>query len=330
MIRILCSGDSHTWGQGVPGILEEFDPSVVAGDLRLAGFRSRGYVNVLRNALEKMTGSSSEEWTGREIADKCHVNFRKPCAVIGEESIELAFRGSMLRLELRKGQAPVIPEIIIDHEKKELPELPAAQGENDYRLFTFLLEEGKHTAKIRAGKGSLLLFRAESYAGACAVINSGVGSCSAGHFLEDYWQDHVAEVKPDLVIAEAHTINDWLTGESPEEYRDQLKVLLEKYQSIGARVLLLTVSPILGEQSLPGKTARYDEYVEMSRAAANEANVRICDANRIMHLCLEGLEEKAAFDYLFDDNWHPNKRGHALYAEMILQAISWCWDSQIF
>lgn len=321
MIRILCTGDSHTWGQGVSGIMEEFEPTVVAGDLRLASFKSKGYVNLLRNALEKMTGSYSEEWSGQEIADRYHTKFCRPCAVIENENIEFRFKGSMLRLEFRRDNCLAIPEIIIDRVAKDMPELLPAQGENDYRLFTFLVEEGEHTVTIQAKQGILLLYKVESYGGTCAVINSGVGSCPAGRYLEEYWQDHVAEVRPDVVIAEAHTINDWLTGETLKEYRSNLTSLLEKCKSLGAQVVLLTVSPILGEQSLPGVLTKYCEYVEMSRLAAGDAGIKICDANAIMKLCLDGLGEKAASDYLFDDNWHPNERGHALYAELIRQAI---------
>ena len=34
MKRILCTGDSHTWGEGAAGLAEEFDPPMVTGDLR--------------------------------------------------------------------------------------------------------------------------------------------------------------------------------------------------------------------------------------------------------------------------------------------------------
>ena len=68
MKRILCTGDSHAWGQGVKGLLEEFTPAVVAGDLRLASFRTAGYVNRLRRRVEEKTGSFSREWSAGALA----------------------------------------------------------------------------------------------------------------------------------------------------------------------------------------------------------------------------------------------------------------------
>ena len=74
MIRILCTGDSHTWGEGVSGmsvgIYSEFDPPAVCGELRLANFCTDGYVNVLRRELERATGSYSKEWEAKDIAAK--------------------------------------------------------------------------------------------------------------------------------------------------------------------------------------------------------------------------------------------------------------------
>ncbi len=321
MIRILCTGDSHTWGQGVPGILEEFDPPVVAGDLRLASFKSNGYVNVLRRVVENITDSYSQELYAQDIANIYQVKYAKPCAVIENEGIEIIFEGSVLRLEVQLSDCIMRPEILIDQVPRDVPQLGAAQSENVYRLFTFLVEEGKHTVSIRAVEGKVLLYKVESYGGACAVMNSGVGSCPAKRYYEEFWSDHVAQVEPAIVIAEAHTINDWLTGETLEEYRQNLAELLERYKSLGAKVLLLTVSPILGHEILDENPVPYSAYVEMSRKAAVDADIKICDANTIMSLCLNGLDEKTAWTYFFDDNWHPNERGHAIYAELIRQVI---------
>ena len=323
MIRILCTGDSHTWGQGAPGILQEFDPPAEAGDLRLASFKSNGYVNVLRRTLERITGSYSREWNAPDIAESYHLNFVKPCAVIEDKGIEITFDGSMLRLEFQLSSCMTQLEVYLDGMRKDMPRLDAAESENEFRLFTFLMEEGKHTVFLRAEEGQVLLYKVECYGGACAVINSGVGSCPVKRYYEEFWYDHVAQVEPAVIIAEAHTINDWLTGETLEEYRYNLVELLNRYKALGAKVVLLTVSPILGQQFVTENSVSYSDYVEVSRQAAIDTGTKVCDANAIISLCLNGLDEKASSDYLFEDDWHPNERGHAIYAEVIKQVILW-------
>ena len=52
MKRILCTGDSHTWGQGATGLMTMFDPPVCNGDLRLTPFIVESYVNRLRRIIE--------------------------------------------------------------------------------------------------------------------------------------------------------------------------------------------------------------------------------------------------------------------------------------
>lgn len=314
MIRILCTGDSHTWGQGVSGIMEEYDPPVVAGDLRLASFRSNGYVNVLRRTLEKHTGSYSQEWYAKDIADQYGIEFVKPCAIIEYEGIEIAFTGSMLRIELQLGDSVTKPEVIIDHVLKEIPNLCPAQSLNNYRLYTFLLEEGEHTVSIRAIEGQVLLYKVESYGGSCAVINSGVGSCSARRYYEEFWDDHVMQVQPDIIIAEAHTINDWLLNKTAAIYKEDLKFLIKMFQSISAKVVLLTVSPIRGNQFLTGNKDQYSDYVEVSRMVAAETGVEVCDANAIM-------SRRMSEENIFDDDWHPNEHGHAIYTELLKNII---------
>jgi len=64
---IVCTGDSHTWGQGIPKLEDTFDPPVTAGDLRLVSFRFGCYVNLLRDMINEKTGSSAKELTAEDI-----------------------------------------------------------------------------------------------------------------------------------------------------------------------------------------------------------------------------------------------------------------------
>lgn len=322
MLRILCTGDSHTWGQGADGLEKEFDPPWVGGELRLASFKSGCYVNRLRNMVNEATGSKSAEWTARELADMSGAEFEAPCAVIDQRSVELEAEGSLFRIEFGMicGESEACIEL--DGQTVREENLQAEQALNAWRIAAIHAEPGLHRLKIRAERGEVRLFRVEAYSGACAVINSGVGSCPVNRLLSDFWKNYVEAVRPDAVLMEAHTINDWLTGDDPETYFRRLKALIEEVKGIGAVPVLLTVSPIGGEQILPGLAAEYDLFIEASRRAARACSVQLCDANRMMKIMTDGMTEQERFDFLFADNWHPNERGHAVYAQMLFEAIS--------
>ncbi len=322
MQRILCTGDSHTWGQGAEGLMEEMAPPCVAGELRLASFRTGGYVNRLRRLVNEATASESWEWRAQEMSCLPGIGFAAPCAVVKERALKIRTNGALLRVELARTAHESVAEMSVDDgREKRVMDLQTANVEHGYHLETFLLPEGEHVLSIRAMKGAVGIYRVESYAGSCAVVNGGVGSSAVKSFCERHWQERVAAVQPDVVLMEAHTINDWLTGESPEEYRLHLEEAIGRFQALSSRVVLMTVSPIAGAQQLPGLSAKYDEFVEASRRAAEDSGVLLCDANRMMRLMLEDMTEEQAEQYLFADVWHVNDRGHAIYAQMLYETL---------
>ena len=70
-IRIIPSiGDSHTWGEGV-GAERSFAPAACCGDLRPLPFTPPFYVNLLRNELNRETGSSCAEYEGEALLSLC-------------------------------------------------------------------------------------------------------------------------------------------------------------------------------------------------------------------------------------------------------------------
>jgi len=92
-------------------------------------------------------------------------------------------------------------------------------------------------------------------------------------------------------------------------------------QQMGCRVILMTVSPIGGPQILEGLADQYEAFVEASRQAAIECGAQLCDANLVMKAASLGMSAEETAAYLFDDNWHPNERGHALYAQLLMEAL---------
>ncbi len=324
---ILCTGDSHTWGQGTKGLEKEFDPQWVGGELRLASFASGCYVNRLRRAVNQLTGSSADEWTAHDIAAMDGAGFVAPCAVVGAEGIRIIVRGGLLRIECAligtESEISVCDGESVLHEETLTTDHPA----NAYRLITLHLKEGVHRISIKALRGAVHIYRIEAYSGPCAVVNSGVGSCPVEKFRSVYRKDYMDSVRPDVVLMEAHTINDWLTGDTPDEYFRHLCGLIGDVKKIGAVPVVLTVSPIGGSQKLDGLAGEYDEFIEASRQAAKASGAALCDANRMMKLAAEGMSEEDMKRYLFADNWHVNDRGHAMYAQMLL---GWLMNEEWF
>lgn len=320
MKRILCTGDSHTWGQGAAQLMEEFAPPAVAGDLRLASFRSGGYVNRLRRMVEQATGSRSWEWEARELATLAGVDYAPPCAMLKEATLTLPFTGALLRVEYALGDAPCEWELLVDGARRAGGGVPAAVAPNTYRLVHIHLEEGAHTLVVRALRGTLPLFRVECYAGEYAVLNGGIGSCPTHRLLEQYFDDHVVDVRPAIVLAEAHTINDWIADPSPRVHAERLEALLKAFRSLGAQVALMTVAPIGGDQRWQGGPP-YGEYVDASRRVAACLGLPLCDANGEMHRRTEGMSAEEVSAFLLDDPWHPNDCGHAIYAELLMRTL---------
>ncbi len=320
MKRILCTGDSHTWGQGAKGILEELDTPAVAGDLRLVSFRNGSYVNRLRRYVERATGSRSFEWLAAELAEIGGAPFSAPCAMIGDKPLKLKFTGQFLRVEYSLGSVPCEWELTVDGAVEAHEVSPAAAGENCYRFVCCHTGAGEHELELRVLSGVLPLFRIESYDGDFAVINSGVGSCPTFQLSKTFFKDHVADIRPDIILAEAQTINDWLQTPTVNGYAKNLEALLTSFEELGAQVVLMTVSPVEGGQRWQGGPL-YGDYVEASRQVAKKLGIPLCDANKPMCGQIFGMTEQEAMSHLFSDPWHPNDLGHTIYARMLAGAL---------
>ncbi len=319
MLKILCTGDSHTWGQGATGLMEEFSPAVVAGEPRLASFRSDCYVNRLRRMVAAATGSEARDWTAQMLARLPGAAFEEPCAVVGAEGIKLPFKGELVRVQCALSPEPSEVQILVNDVEQCSAPLMGEKG--CYRLFTLHLPAGEHSLTIRATNGQARVYRVESYAGPCAVVNGGVGSRSVNAFRKGHWQQMVLDVRPDVVLMEAHTINDWLTGEMPDEYSQALVRMIEAFRALGSEVFMLTVAPIGGPQILPGLAGEYEEFIQAGYQAAQESGACLCDAHELMRLATAGMMEEQKAEFLFADNWHVNDRGHAIYAQVLFEAL---------
>lgn len=251
MKTILCTGDSHTWGQGPAGVEASFAPPVVCGDLRPVPFRFPCYVNLVRDYVNRLTCSEAEEFTPDTELD-------------GQLVIDRPASLARLFFTL-EGENNIAHAVLFDSDgETDLGYVKASVGE---RL----------TIKP---KTRLHLYRAELYRGDYAVINAGVGSCTTRRFLQRFYDGYVKRFSPYAIAAQAHTINDWLNKIPVEETEENLIKILDGCSA--RKRLLVTVSPIAGETALPFNDIDYSVYIEASRRACEKANAILCDANALI------------------------------------------------
>lgn len=276
---IICTGDSHTWGQGPAGLLEHFtDPEVQAGELRPSPFDVPFYVNLLRDEVNRRTGSSAYEEEPRTLIEGEYRTGRV-C-----DAARFVFRFD--------GHNNYKVAAVIDGVSRS-PLIDARTDENGELVIT--VSEPMH------------LYRAEYYSGDYAVINAGVGSCTTRRYLEQFYDSYVKLFDPCCIVAEAHSINDWLNHIPLDEVKTNLAKILTGCPD--AYPVLMTVQPVDGPTALPFSKIDYEEYIRVSREAAAENGFCLVDGNR------------AIGHAHFSDNWHPDEEGHAIYFRAIMKAL---------
>lgn len=276
---IVCTGDSHTWGQGPAGLLEHFtDPDVQPGELRPSPFDVPFYVNLLRDEVNRRTGSTAFEEEPRMMVEG-NYHTGHTC-----DAARFVFRFD--------GHNNYKVATVIDGVSRS-PLIDARTDENGELIITV--------------PEPMYLYRTEYYSGGYAVINAGVGSCTTRRYLDQFYRDYVELFDPCCIVAEAHSINDWLNHIPLEEVKANLTKILADCKN--AHPILVTVQPIAGETTAPFSDIDYGEYIRVSRETAAENGFTLVDANR------------AIGNAHFSDNWHPDEEGHAIYFREIMKAV---------
>ena len=297
MKKIAVIGDSHAWGGGASGSRDQarvyapWEPTA----LWLMPFTIPGFVNILRDKINRRYPSYAKE--DREVHD---LPYRF------ETTAEL------IRFQLFAEDMDANAFVFVNGQCFANYQIPANSSPKVFITVTINCRE-KTVIEIT---GSAKVFRIEEYGGSCAVINCGFAGSTAEHYLEECFHKTIVPLKPDYIIVEPCTINDWLIGRTDVQYYDAVCQLLKKAAK-SAKTIMLTVSPVCGEQKSPMASGNpeYESYVKCSVDAANLLKIPIADAHRIMLEKLTGLTEEQKFSLLYSDAWHPNDLGHKIYAE---------------
>ncbi len=312
-IRIIpVIGDSHTWGEGV-GAEKHFQPPVCCGDLRPLPFSPPCYVNLLRDELNRKTGSSCAEY---EWMEGLAVEAGKPLTLPNAFSLaRVFFMAEQDEAEAELSAAECAPTTVT---------LQSESGAYNTRMRVAHLIASSGETKgltVSCTAGSrILVYRVELYTGPYALVNCGIGSCPVGKYADQYFDRYIAPLSPHAILFEGHTINDWLQSPAPEAYATALHRMLELQRGLTARILWHTVTPIGGDP-FNSRGISYDDYVEAMRQVAAEQGVTLVDCNAEMNALLAPLPEEARAPYFFADPWHPNGTGHRLYAEEIAYGL---------
>ncbi len=326
-IRIIpIIGDSHTWGEGV-GAERRFDPPVRNGDLRPLPFGAPSYVNLLRERLNRETGSSCSEYEGETLLSLCEER-EGSFGAVASKPLVLSESFGFARVFFRAESEEAVAELTAVSEAGAVTVTETLRSESSdmnrcVKVAHIFAPHGDTAYQLSlrcpAG-GRVLLYRVELYRGEYALVNCGIGSCPVGKFSDVYVSRYVEPLSPYAILFEGCTINDWLLTPSPAKYAADLRRMLTAQRDLTARVLWHTVTPIAGSQ-VSGQGTVYTDYVNTMRSVAAEAGVALVDCNADMEAILAPMPEDARAPYFYHDPWHPNGEGHRLYAELIYDRL---------
>lgn len=285
MKTIVFTGDSHTWGQGDPTVINYFNNKVVSGDLRPVPFHLPCYVNMVRDEINNITKSFSQDIDYHMFINK---------------KFETAISCKLARFYF---ECQPEPAVCIINGKPFF--IPPSWGDNSYITAVIFCDN----APVLESDGIVFLYRGEFYGGDYAIINSGIGSCTSVRYIQKYYKDYVSVFNPKFIVAEGHSINDWINRVPLPDVGLALKTILNHHKSDGCEGILLTVSPINGANSEPYNPINYYEYIKESRKIGEEIGVTVLDGYT------------AIGDNHYADNWHPDYEGHKIYAELILNIL---------
>lgn len=327
---IVCTGDSHTVGQGADSVKTKHKPKIPNGIYNTAGKGiSRGgnldapsYVNLLRSLVAEATGSEYALTDGNAMRAQTGYPLVNH-AVKLEGKLHLPKGWQLHTICLMETTAQAKLGIMIDGApvRSEVLHTPLPRYHDwSFRNICVHCEPDQQVTLLPL-EGDVYISHVQHDKGQYAIINSGVGSCTTQRYLDACFGYCVEEFQPDVVIAEAQTINDWIHYEEAPKHAQMLNTLLDRCKALGAKLLFSTVAPIAGNRLSKAHGIDYAAFMEQARQIGERQDVRFADANAAFQKELESIPEEARFDHLYVDNWHVNGRGHKIYANTIFEKL---------
>ncbi|MFB3785831.1 MAG: SGNH/GDSL hydrolase family protein [bacterium] len=155
------------------------------------------------------------------------------------------------------------------------------------------------------------------------VINAGIGGHKSSDMLARLQKD-VLNHKPAWVSISCGVNDVWHqflpnhAGVPLEEYQKNMTEMVDRCLQAGARVLLLTATPIFEQLDSP-ENQKLHAYNDFLRRLAREKNLLLCDLNQTME---EWYKQKRNEENLLTtDGVHMNPRGNRIMAAEIIRAL---------
>ena len=175
------------------------------------------------------------------------------------------------------------------------------------------------------------------------VINSGISGETTADGRARFDRD-VRRHRPDLVIIQFGINDSWIDADlgkteprlTREQYRRNLRYMIETLKGDGAKVILATPNPmrwsdeykkmfsvgkpLLDVNDIRGINRLLDLYADDVRRIAREENVRLVDVHKRFE-DYGTVRKQNVSDLLLSDGIHPNDKGHALIAGLLMEQI---------
>lgn len=327
---IVCTGDSHTVGQGANSIKSRDIPKNPNAIYRTEGKGiSRGgdlvvpsYVNLVRKYIAQHTNSEYALTPGEKLAEETGY----PCqnwAVKLEGPLTLPAGWDWHLVCVAEQTEPAKMEVWVDGklQKTETLHTPLPRY-NDWSFRNIpVFCEGAREIKLVPVEGEVWISHIQHDRGEYAVVNSGVGSCTSRRYIDECFDYCIADFQPDYIIAEGHTINDWLNYDDPKTHSETLNELLDKMAALDAKLMFMTVSPIEGKQESTKFDKVYGDFMAEAKKISQREDVLFVDANEAFNEVLDTIPVEDRWEQLYVDNWHVNGRGHKIYADAIVAKL---------
>lgn len=144
------------------------------------------------------------------------------------------------------------------------------------------------------------------------VYNAGISGLTSGGLVEIAF-DLVRQQRADLVFIKIGT-NDAFKDVSLSQYRENLGILVDSIQEMGAKVILLAPLPTVG---------RYNraviEYVRVMQQIAVEKGVAFLNLNRKMGSYVEDHDN---LDEMIPDDIHLTQKGYSLMGDWVFEFMT--------
>ena len=173
-----------------------------------------------------------------------------------------------------------------------------------------------HTGGRRAYPEMLGVALAKVYPeGKITVVNAGISGNSTVNGLKRLQKD-VLDQRPDLVTV-MFGLND-MVRVSLEDFKTNLKSIIEQCRGVGAEVLLCTPNGIIDTSGRP--VAKLQMFMQAMKEVGEKLQVPVCDVyaayNRLRP------SHPIGWRLLLSDEIHPNMDGHKLNAVELCRAIT--------